>query len=105
MIRIRSKREGFRRAGLAHSVASREYPDDFFSREQLAALKAEPMLTIEETGSVDPDSGKSALVAEHEKMLAELKAAFEGGAFTEPEAVGDGDAAPVETKKTKKGKK
>lgn len=48
MIRITSKREGFRRAGVAHPAAPTEYPDDAFSKEQLAALKAEPMLTVEQ---------------------------------------------------------
>lgn len=48
MIRITSKREGFRRCGIAHSKTPKEYPDDKFTKEQLAALKAEPMLMVEE---------------------------------------------------------
>lgn len=47
MIRITSKIDGFRRAGVAHPAAPTEYPDDEFSKEQLAALKAEPMLIVE----------------------------------------------------------
>lgn len=47
MIRITSKQDGFRRAGMAHSKAPREYPNDRFSKEQLAALKSEPMLIVE----------------------------------------------------------
>jgi hypothetical protein len=47
MIRIRSQKDGFRRAGVAHSKEWREYPDDKFSAEQLAALQAEPMLQVE----------------------------------------------------------
>ncbi len=48
MIRITSKQEGFRRAGMAHTVSPREYPNDKFSPDQLKALKAEPMLLVAE---------------------------------------------------------
>jgi hypothetical protein len=48
MIRIRSKREGFRRCGIAHSEAPKDYPDGKFSKDELARLKAEPMLFVEE---------------------------------------------------------
>lgn len=52
MIIIQSKVEGFRRAGMAHSAKPVEYPDNKFTREQLAALKAEPMLTVEQVANV-----------------------------------------------------
>lgn len=57
MIRITSKQEGFRRAGMAHSIKPKEYADDKFSKEQLAALKAEPMLIVEilEPNKTDED--------------------------------------------------
>ncbi len=48
MIRIRSKKEGFRRCGIAHSEKPVDYPDDKFSKKQLQELKAEPMLFVEE---------------------------------------------------------
>jgi hypothetical protein len=48
MIRIRSKREGFRRCGIAHSEKPKDYPNDKFTKEQLERLKAEPMLFVEE---------------------------------------------------------
>ncbi len=54
MIRIRSKKEGFRRCGIAHSEKPVDYPDDKFSKKELAALKAEPMLLVEEL----PDAAK-----------------------------------------------
>lgn len=63
MIRITSKSEGFRRAGIAHSSVPTEYPDDAFTKDQLAQLKAEPMLVVEEistkksTGKSDDKSG------------------------------------------------
>lgn len=46
MIRITSKKDGFRRAGIAH-VGSRTYPQDAFSEEQLEQLLAEPMLVLD----------------------------------------------------------
>ena len=46
MIIITSKSEGFRRVGIAHAATPTEYPDDAFTPEQLAALQAEPMLTV-----------------------------------------------------------
>ena len=45
-IQITAKKDGFRRAGVAHPAVMTEYADDDFTTEQLAQLKAEPMLTI-----------------------------------------------------------
>ena len=53
LIRITAKKDGFRRAGMTHA-GTREYPDGAFTAEALAALKAEPMLVIEEI----PDAGE-----------------------------------------------
>lgn len=47
MIRITSKLDGFRRSGVAHPATPTDHPDDAFDKAQLAALKAEPMLTVE----------------------------------------------------------
>lgn len=47
MIRITSKKDGFRRCGLAHGKEPVEYPNDRFSSAQLKQLKAEPMLLVE----------------------------------------------------------
>ena len=46
MIRIASKRDGFRRCGIAHATAPVDYQDDRFSPSELEILKAEPMLTV-----------------------------------------------------------
>jgi len=46
-IKITAKKDGFRRAGMAHTGA-KVYPDDKFTKEQLAALKAEKNLVVEE---------------------------------------------------------
>lgn len=47
MIKITSKKHLFRRAGIAHPKGTVEYPDGKFTKEQLATLQAEPMLTVE----------------------------------------------------------
>ncbi|TIW26164.1 MAG: hypothetical protein E5V63_14810 [Mesorhizobium sp.] len=47
-LRIKSKVEGFRRAGMVHTREPAEYPAEAFSGpEQLEALLAEPNLTVE----------------------------------------------------------
>ncbi len=57
-IRIKSSIDGFRRAGMAHSMDWKEYPDSQFTDVQLAQLEAEPRLFVErtQTASVAPDS-------------------------------------------------
>jgi hypothetical protein len=47
MIRITSKKDGFRRCGIAHPATPTEYPDGHFKKAVLAELQAEPMLTVE----------------------------------------------------------
>ena len=47
MIRITAKKDGFRRAGRVHS-GTRDYPDGVFTPREVAALKAEPLLVVEE---------------------------------------------------------
>lgn len=76
MIRITSKREGFRRAGIAHSKEPTEYADDHFSKAELKILQAEKMLIVE-TGEVKKTAVKQlnvgetvALVANVEKLAA-----------------------------------
>lgn len=54
-IRIVAKREGFRRAGIAHSESATFHPIDRFTPEQLDQLKAEPMLIVDE---MDPPDEK-----------------------------------------------
>jgi len=60
MIRITSKRDGFRRAGMAHPKGPMEYPDDRFSEDQLTALKAEAMLIVEEVREEAGSGGQGA---------------------------------------------
>ena len=53
MIRITSKRAGFRRCGMPHPKEPVDYPDDRFSEEELDILMAESMLIVE-TGNSPP---------------------------------------------------
>jgi len=48
MLIITSKKDGFRRCGVAHPAVATEHKDDTFTKEQLKVLKAEPMLTVVE---------------------------------------------------------
>ncbi|MFW9266506.1 HI1506-related protein [Pseudomonas sp. NR3] len=43
---ITSKRDGFRRCGIAHPSTPTNYADDFFTEDQLEALSKEPQLII-----------------------------------------------------------
>jgi hypothetical protein len=67
MIEIRSKQHNFRRCGISHPKEAVVYPDGQFSKQDLAILKAEPMLVVKEIAAPDPadeaakkaaDSGK-----------------------------------------------
>ncbi len=55
-IKIVSKKSGFRRCGIEHPDQPAIYPDGTFSTGQIKALKAEPMLVVEEI----PDEPKAA---------------------------------------------
>ena len=54
MIKITSKKDGFRRCGMAHSKEPVEHSDDWFSEEDLEILKAEPMLIVETAEEMTP---------------------------------------------------
>lgn len=59
MIRIRSRKEGFRRCGVVHSADWVEYPVDRFSVEEIERLRAEPMLQVEVVDDKDRKKSKS----------------------------------------------
>ena len=53
-ITIKSKIEGYRRAGMAHSKTSVTHADGIFSEAQIKQLQADPRLAVEITeGSLD----------------------------------------------------
>lgn len=58
MLKIKSKKAGFRRCGVAHPAEFVEYPDSRFSKAEIAVLKAEPMLIVEESDGKPASKGK-----------------------------------------------
>lgn len=61
IIRITSKRAGFRRCGIAHPTTATDYPADRFTAEQIKGLKTEPMLKVE---ILDVETDEERLAAE-----------------------------------------
>lgn len=47
MIRITSRKDGFRRCGVVHPATPVEHSDDRFTEEELKRLMEEPMLVVE----------------------------------------------------------
>lgn len=43
---VKSRTDGFRRCGVAHTREGREFPDGFFSEEQLMQLNEDPEITM-----------------------------------------------------------
>ncbi|SPD73810.1 conserved hypothetical protein [uncultured Desulfobacterium sp.] len=57
MIRIISRKAGFRRCGIAHPESPTDYPNDRFSGQELERLKKEPMLIVQELPDTsEPDT-------------------------------------------------
>ncbi|HCT6139119.1 TPA: HI1506-related protein [Escherichia coli] len=56
-ITITSKRDGFRRCGVAHRDVPVTWPDGSFTDEQIAILRDEPALVVH-LGTVSGDDGK-----------------------------------------------
>ncbi|EFX2000410.1 TPA: HI1506-related protein [Shigella sonnei] len=75
-IQITAKRNGFRRCGIAHSEHATLYADDHFTPEQLAELKAEPMLIVLDVNDAD-SSDIHAELAQAKARIAELEAGLE----------------------------
>lgn len=46
MITITSKKEGFRRCGVAHPAGPTDYEDGSFTKEQVETMQADPMLVV-----------------------------------------------------------
>lgn len=60
-IRITSKIDGFRRAGMSHSHTPCDYPVEAFSDNQLAQIEAEPNLVVQQIErDVDDGNGGGA---------------------------------------------
>jgi hypothetical protein len=69
VIDITAKREGFRRAGIAHSETTKTYPMSRFSPAQLELLKAEPMLIVAVRRNGDTPAPPSELAALNAQVL------------------------------------
>lgn len=74
MITISSKRDGFRRCGVAHGKAETTYDDGRFSAAELAALQAEPLLTVVVTSSDPAEMTVAQLKEELGKLGTEIPA-------------------------------
>ncbi|MCM0757353.1 HI1506-related protein [Sporomusa sphaeroides DSM 2875] len=86
-IRITSKKEGFRRCGIEHSCTPQTYSQDHFTPEQLAALRAEPMLIVDFLPDPEPDKapeGKPDKKKNKEAQKAEPEVAVSEQAAEEP---------------------
>lgn len=70
MIRIKSKRAGFRRCRVAHPADWTEYPDDRFTDAEIETFQAEPMLSVE---IVEEESGDKGAAADEEKTAKSAK--------------------------------
>ncbi len=47
IVRIKSKRDGYRRCGIAHPRLPTDHPAERFTEGMLAKLQADPVLTVE----------------------------------------------------------
>lgn len=75
VIDITAKRDGFRRAGLAHSETTTTYPLSDFTKAQLEQLQNEPMLVVAIRNATDEQAGPaedSPLVMGLRKQIATL---------------------------------
>jgi len=82
MIRITSKKDGFRRCGIAHSKSPVEYDNKRFSKKEMTLLQDEPMLVVEVIADDDQDKNAAERKATAEakaKDEAEKKAKAAGG--------------------------
>ncbi|MCE5243402.1 MAG: HI1506-related protein, partial [Syntrophobacteraceae bacterium] len=58
MIRINSRKDGFRRCGVSHAAGWVEYPSDRFTHEEIERLRAEPTLQVEIAPAGEKKQGK-----------------------------------------------
>ena len=57
-LRVSSKKDGFRRAGLTHPATAVDHPLEDLEPWQVKALKAEPLLVVQEVEIPDPKKEK-----------------------------------------------
>lgn len=96
MIRITAKTEGFRRCGVAHTTAGKEWPDDAWSETQLARLQADPMLVVQRTDDAEAGAESAAPEPAAAKTKPTASKAAKGNAAKAQDqtpAKGEADAA------------
>ncbi len=98
---ITAKKDGFRRCGMAHLARPVEHKDGAFTDEQLAILKAEPMLVVQETATVPADPLAAMTKAELAALLTERGVPFDPKA-NKPELLALASALPQESGNTEK---
>ena len=98
MIVITSKREGFRRCGVAHAARPVEWPDERWTIDELDALLAEPMLTVEVVEDPEPAGDHAMLTVEvvEDPEPAGDQAMLTVEVVEDPEPAGDHGEAPLE---------
>lgn len=69
VLRITSAHPGFIRGGHPHPATPTNYALDFFSKEQLKAIRAEPLLTVEE---IDADGSAPVIAGKVEAPVVPL---------------------------------
>lgn len=80
MIKITSKRDGFRRCGIPHPKGPTEYHDERFSKKELKILKDEPMLSVEHIDDkkiIKTPPLKDMTVAALKELLDKLKVPYD----------------------------
>jgi hypothetical protein len=98
---IASKKEGFRRCNMAHSIAPTEHPDDRFTADELERLLFEPLLTVVVVPNDAGNAGETGNAGESGDT-GETGNADESGNAGEPGNAGEADSSTKTDKPTKK---
>lgn len=67
-IRITAKRDGFRRAGIAHPATPVDHEPGTFTKQQFAELMGEPMLVVQEVEVPDEEGDPADANTDVEKL-------------------------------------
>lgn len=95
IIRIKSKRDGYHRCGVAHPKVATQHPAERFTDAELERLQADPVLTVElldgelvEPGSAggSADAGKDAKPVPDKPAKAPAAKAVKAGGSAKPAA-------------------
>jgi hypothetical protein len=96
MITITSKKEGFRRLGVAHSQTPTTYDDGQFTAEELEILQKESMLIVVVTAEKEPEEPKSSKgkTGKEKPPAASASEGAKGEDGKPPAGTESGDTAP-----------